>query len=90
LFDDGVVLAFAVGDGIAVCDGPKGMRAGTINFDQLDKGQRDFSANGLSVHVEDLGGGQFKAHIWDSGAEQFNDADANGVADSSFVFSHTD
>jgi hypothetical protein len=90
LYDDGVVLAFTSpsGNGIDLCDGPKGLLAGNIDFNELDKGQRDFGANGLSVHVDDLGGGQFKAHILDAGAEQMNDADGNGAADSSFVFSH--
>jgi hypothetical protein len=86
LYDDGVVLAFASADGISVCDGPKGLLAGNISFDELKKGQHNFSANGLDVHVEDLGGGQYKVHLLDGGVEQFDDADNNGVADSTFSF----
>lgn len=90
LFDDGVVLGFATSGGIAVCSGEKGFRAGTVDMVALDNGQREFSAgnDGWFVRVTDLGGGRFEAHIFDgSGKERFNDADGNGKADSTFVFS---
>jgi hypothetical protein len=87
LYDDGVVLAFATDGGVAVCAGEAGFRAGTIDVAALDAGQTTFSANGWSIQLVALGGGQYEVHLFDgAGVEHFNDANGDGVADSHYIF----
>jgi hypothetical protein len=88
LFDDGVIQAFATPGGIAVCSGAQGQRAGTISFADLDQGVRDFSANGFTVHVTDLGGGQYQVSLLENGQPVMNDANGDGQPDSAFIFTH--
>ncbi len=89
LYDDGVLLAFATGDGIDVCSGEAGARAGTINFSSLASGQTTFSAgnDGWWVAVQALAGGLYEVHLYDGGGvEHVNDANGDGLADSRFTF----
>jgi hypothetical protein len=86
IYDDGVTLAFAVADGIQICNGPSGLKAGLIDYGRLTAGQREFEANGFVVTLEDVGSQHFKMHVWKDGVEQFDDADGDGVADDLFVF----
>jgi len=86
MYDDGVTLAFALADGIQVCNGPSGLKAGLIDYGRLTAGQREFGDNGFIVTLEDLGSQHFKVHVWKDGVEQFDDANNDGVADDLFVF----
>jgi hypothetical protein len=92
LFDDGVVLAFtsAGGHGIDICSGSQGFRAATVDFEQLDanaSGQVFSAGSGWFVRVFSLGSGQYRVELYDgAGVQQVNDANQDGVADSSFVF----
>lgn len=86
MYDDGVTLAFAVADGIQVCNGPSGLKAGLIDYGRLTAGQREFGDNGFIVTLEDVGSQHFKVHVWKDGVEQFDDANEDGAADDLFVF----
>jgi hypothetical protein len=87
MYDDGVTLAFAAADGIQVCNGPSGMKAGLIDYGRLHDGQLEFGQNGFTVKLVPVGSNHFEVHVYDSnGTEQIDDADNNGTADSLFVF----
>ncbi len=86
LYDDGVTIAFAASNGIQVCNGPSGQKAGLIDYGSLINGERQFGQNGFVVTLTDLGPNQFEVHVWKDGVEQINDANHDGAADSLFVF----
>lgn len=79
LYDDGVVLAFtsADGNGIDVCSGPNGFRAGTIDFATLDPkalGQTFSAGNaGWFVQVWSVEDGLFQVNVFDGNGQLVSD-----------------
>jgi hypothetical protein len=86
MYDDGTTLAFSTPGGVAVCNGPAGLRAATIDFKAVAEGQVQFGDNGFVVTLTLTSGGLFEVHVFKDGVEQINDANHDGVADSLFMF----
>jgi hypothetical protein len=86
VYDDGMTLAFSTAGGVAVCHGPSGLRAATIDFANVSEGQMQFGDNGFVVTLTPNGSGLYEAHVFKDGVEQINDANNDGVADSTFMF----